>query len=271
VCYYAELLLLIAAFVLVFRWREGAGKGIFASALLLMLSVSAVFRLENVLLQTGVIRWESAPTQVMRVIGTGANLASAILLVVFAVVGGRAVVLKEGVEAPEDFKGPMYLYIPVGRLVFMSLLSLGAYEAYWIYKNWRYLKERDGLKINPVLRGIFGIFFCHSLLKTIRNDERANAVRKAGFSAYGLATGWVVVVLIGSLLGRIPAPGFSLLGMLVSLPSFIFFLPVQLYINDLNGAFVPQPVYYKWSVGHTACLVFGIVFWPLVILRMFPR
>ena len=27
-------------------------------------------------------------------------------------------------------------------------------DGYWIYKNWRYVKERDGLQIVPVWRGM---------------------------------------------------------------------------------------------------------------------
>ena len=68
---------------------------------------------------------------------------------------------------------PLFLYIPPARLILLSIASLGLYEAYWLYKNWRYLKERDGLNISPFCRGVIGIFFCHSLLRRIHEDEEA--------------------------------------------------------------------------------------------------
>jgi hypothetical protein len=35
---------------------------------------------------------------------------------------------------------PLFLYIPVIRLILMSIISFSTYEFYWIYRNWRYLK-----------------------------------------------------------------------------------------------------------------------------------
>ena len=39
---------------------------------------------------------------------------------------------------------PLFLYISVTRLILMSVASVGFYEAYWIYKNWKYINEREG-------------------------------------------------------------------------------------------------------------------------------
>ena len=78
--------------------------------------------------------------------------------------------------------GPLFLHIPVSRLILLSIGSCGLYEAYWIYKNWRYIKERDKLNIRPFWRGVFGIFFCHSLLRRIHEDKEARAVAEPAFS-----------------------------------------------------------------------------------------
>ena len=66
---------------------------------------------------------------------------------------GAALSLVSPVRAAPSFGGAMFLYIPIGRFVFLSLISLGLFEAYWIYRNWRYLKERDGLNIWSFWRG----------------------------------------------------------------------------------------------------------------------
>ena len=148
---------------------------------------------------------------------------------------------------------PIFLHIPVVRLVFMSIISLGLYEAYWIYKNWRYLKERDGLKIRPFWRGILGVFFCYGLLRSIRNDRQTNALEQATFSAGGLAAGWIICVLLGNAL------------VFIAMLSFIFFIPVQSYINRVNAKLYQRPEFTQWSLGHTVCLVLGIVIWVLVL------
>jgi hypothetical protein len=37
----------------------------------------------------------------------------------------------------------------------MSILTWGLFEAYWIYKNWRYLKELDERDIKAFWCGVF--------------------------------------------------------------------------------------------------------------------
>ena len=120
---------------------------------------------------------------------------------------------------------PLFLHISVGRLILLSIASGGLYEAYWIYKNWRYIKERDGLKIRPFWRGIFGIFFCHSLLKRIHDDSEAGAIQKPTFSPRGLATGWVILMILANLIGRAPGALASVIAFVM--PSYLCFMPVQ--------------------------------------------
>lgn len=149
---------------------------------------------------------------------------------------------------------PMFFHIPIGRLIFMSIISLNLYSAYWIYKNWKYVNERDGLKLEPFWRGIFGIFFVYGILKMIRKDTHANALEPATFSAGGLAAGWIILAI----LGRFFPIGNALL-------SWLFVVPAQNYINRINAKLNPQPNYAPWSAGHIVCLVLGIIFWPVIL------
>ena len=162
--------------------------------------------------------------------------------------------------------GPLFLYIPVARLIILSIVSFSLYEAYWIYKNWRYIKERDGLQIRPFWRGIFGVFFCHSLLARIHNDEHARAVQEPTFSAGGLATGWVVLVITANLISRAPAVAATIVAAFI--PSFLCLVPVQLYINAVTQKRTPGQRYYGWSAGHIVCLVFGILVWVLAFVGL---
>jgi hypothetical protein len=157
------------------------------------------------------------------------------------------------VEVPNK---PIFLYIPLSRLVWMSIFSLGLYEAYWIYKNWLYLKERDHLKILPFWRGVYGIFYCHGIMKAIQNDWQTNKYEHPGFSAGGLATGWIILTLLGASLSK---AGVGIIGLLILSPTFLFFIPIQKYINRVNERLNPLPFYSPWSGGHIICLIVGIV------------
>ncbi len=120
---------------------------------------------------------------------------------------------------------PLFLYIPVGRLIILSIVSMSLYEVYWVYKNWRYIKERDKLNIRPFWRGVFGIFFCHSLLRRIHEDKEGRSVQMPSFSPGGLATGWVVLVIIANIISRAPSIAASIISAFV--PSFFCLVPVR--------------------------------------------
>lgn len=147
----------------------------------------------------------------------------------------------------------------------MSIVSLGIYEAYWIYRNWRYIKERDGLKIQPFWRGFFGIFYIHSLLKAIKTDPATYRIAHAKFSPGGLATGWIMLRFLGNGLARVPDPAVNLIGFVISAPTFLFLLPAQNHINALNEVSSLRPAYYPFSGGHIVCLVLGIIGWLLIL------
>ncbi|OGQ01679.1 MAG: hypothetical protein A2W38_00040 [Deltaproteobacteria bacterium RBG_19FT_COMBO_58_16] len=100
---------------------------------------------------------------------------------------------------------------------------------------------------------------------TIHDDPQANRVVKAGFSPSLLATVWVVLMLVGNIAGKADDPGLNLLGLLVSFPSFLLFLPVQNYINSVNEARSPNSPYTGWSPGQYACLAVGILIWLVML------
>ena len=157
---------------------------------------------------------------------------------------------------------PLFLHISVARLVLLSIASVGIYEAYWIYKNWRYIKEREGLRIRPVWRGIFGIFYCHSLLKRIKADKEASALIEPTYSVQ-LATGWVILVILAGIIGRAPGVAPSIIAALI--PSYLFLVPVQNYINSVTEKRSPGSSYYGWSTGQIVILVFGLIVWALIL------
>ncbi len=158
----------------------------------------------------------------------------------------------------------IFLHIPISRLIFMSIISCGLYEVYWIYKNWRYLKERDSLNIKPFWRGWFGIFFCHSLLKEIHQDNELNRFETPTFSAGTLATIWVVLILASNAASNIDGAVASIATFLT--PSFLCFIPVQIYINRVNAKRNPNAPYTKWTIGHVVCVGLGLLLWILTFM-----
>ncbi|MBI5777966.1 MAG: hypothetical protein HZA49_00730 [Planctomycetes bacterium] len=52
------------------------------------------------------------------------------------------------------------------------------------------------------------------------------------------------------------------------MPSFLFLVPVQSYINSVSRKRNPGADYYGWSAGHIVCLVWGIIIWGLIIIGL---
>ena len=161
---------------------------------------------------------------------------------------------------------PLFLYIPTSRLIILSIVSMSLYEAYWIYKNWRYIKERDGLNISPFWRGFFGIFYCHSLLRSIHEDKEARSYQQPTFSPNALATGWVLLMIFANAVSR--APGMAATIISAFIPSFLCLVPVQNYVNSVTEKRNPSQKAYGWSSGHIVCLVSGVIFWALLLIGL---
>lgn len=161
---------------------------------------------------------------------------------------------------------PLFLYISPVRLILLSILSIGLYEAYWIYKNWRYIKERDGLNIKPFWRGVFGVFYCHNLLRRIHEDKDAHEVQEPTFSAGGLATGWVILMILAAIVSHAPSIAVSIIAAFI--PSFLCLVPVQNYINSVTEKRNPGQTLYGWSSGNIVCLAFGVIIWALFLISL---
>ncbi len=173
----------------------------------------------------------------------------------------RAVPLQ---TTPISAAGTMFLYVPTARLISMSVLSVGIYQTYWVYKNWRYLCDRDRLAIMPFWRGIFSVFFFYSLLKTIKNDPVTSRIRQAVYSPGLLATGWVAAVVMARACGRVPE--LFVVALAFQTLSVCFLLPVHFHIQALNDSSSARNDYVGWTVGHIVCAVFGAIAWVFIFL-----
>jgi hypothetical protein len=161
----------------------------------------------------------------------------------------------------------LFYYVPVSRLVTMSILSYGAYDLYWMYKNYRYLKERDGLRISAFWRGILGVFFCQDLFKRIAGDRTLYLNRPVKFSPDLLSSFWRALYFLSILTAFRNDPFRTLLVSLISAPlSATCLVPLQNYINDANEQLRSGQAFSPWSIADAICLVGGLFGWGLVVM-----
>jgi len=122
------------------------------------------------------------------------------------------------------------IFFPVSllKLSLMSIATLGLYQVYWFYKNWKYV-QKLGDKVNAPLRALFYTLTSYWLFKSIR--QQAEDAQVGGLQAGFLA---LALFLLGSL-WRLPDPWW-----VVGLGAFLPLLPVQSTVNELNRKLAPQ-------------------------------
>ena len=122
-------------------------------------------------------------------------------------------------------------YFPVSlvKLVLMHFCTLGAYQYYWFYENWRVIKERESFDILPFWRTCFAVLYCFPLFGQIERSGRLLHLRQS-ISSFVLAGGWV----LATVLSMLPDPYW-----LISFLSVVFLVPVQQQINRVNEQVAP--------------------------------
>src|SRR5437660_416343 len=78
----------------------------------------------------------------------------------------------------------------------MHVCTLGLYQIYWMYKNWRCIKERENPYINAAARGFLSILFVWTLLVRMRN-EMCECGAKPIPTPWLFSFLWVLLALIG--------------------------------------------------------------------------
>jgi hypothetical protein len=189
----------------------------------------------------------------------------------------------------------VFFYMPMSRFIWMNVLTLGSYQSYWMYRNWRYLRERDNnTRIWPVWRAIFAVFGClRLLLKDIKNDPVANCVVPAQFPALKLAIGWTTAWILagifnnnGGLIGliilliipplKLPhilalvgggIGDVAIIWLILMALSILCIYAVQRYVNRVNESLSPRPAYSPWAIGETVFAVIGGIGWFCLLLQ----
>ncbi len=159
-----------------------------------------------------------------------------------------------------------YFAISKQRLILFSILTLGIYQIYWFYKNWKAVKKTEGQNGSsywPFWRAVFAVFFCHSLFKKVLESAKSHAYQNP-YSPGWLATGYILLLLISNGLFRMDLQDIGVWFVIVFL-TFIPLLPVQKAINFNNGKINGHKELKKdFSGAEVAVIVFGII-WSLLI------
>lgn len=150
--------------------------------------------------------------------------------------------------------------INVNKFIFLSIVSLGIYEIWWIYKAWRFFQQKEKSDIMPAARAIFSIFFLISLFNKI-----LTFAREKGYTFSYSSVLLFVAFLVCNLLTRLPDPFW-----LISIISFVFLIPPFKALNYAKQSSTDIIVIEQTSFSgkQVGIIVFGIIFWILILFAM---
>ena len=133
-------------------------------------------------------------------------------------------------EQPPVVPAPQYFAPTPLKFIAMAICTFGLYEVYWSYKNWRFIKDRDGLDIMPFWRAIFYPLWHYALLTQLNTTLKSKLLSSRAFRA-ALA----VILFVLNMLIQLPDPYW-----LVSSFTFVAFLPPILAMQDRSHSFHPS-------------------------------
>ena len=161
---------------------------------------------------------------------------------------------------PSEREGILF---PVGlfKLAIMSVTTLGAYQGYWMYRNWKYLRQRRKVNVHALRRSDYPFFFLYPLLREIRAVGMTISSSQLMIAPSILFLLWLGLTLLANL----PDPYY-----LVANLDIVPLLIVQSYVNKLNREigcerFINCKLSAKNWLGITAGIIANVV---LLIISM---
>ncbi|HNX01475.1 MAG TPA: hypothetical protein PLE74_12170 [Candidatus Cloacimonadota bacterium] len=136
----------------------------------------------------------------------------------------------------------VFFYIPISRLILMTVITVGLYQLYWFYKNWSYARFQNARESAYASRHYSTRLSLIRTFVSMEQDKQLNEVERCPFS------------------GRLYA--FLFIFTLVFDLSILISLPIQLYLNRVNDRLRRE--YSPKTFGHYLCLILGLVGWVII-------
>ena len=173
------------------------------------------------------------------------------------------------VDIREYFRDPFkettpkrYPFFPVAthKFVVLSLCTLGLYDFYWAYQNWRRIKEQGTEDLSPFWRAFWAPFWCFNLFGRIRRQARKQSI-EVRWSPGMLGTLYLVL----SFAWRLPDPLW-----LLSYASFVPLIAVVQTTQQINGTIAAsENVNSSYSGANILTIVIGGLIFILAVSETF--
>ena len=168
------------------------------------------------------------------------------------------------VEAPEASQVTALPLFPVTtrKLIVLSICTLGIYELYWCYHNWKRIKRSSGEDLSPFWRAFFAPLWGFSLFKKIRT-----VATEAGVSVNWNSDSVAIAYLVLAMTCRLPDPWW-----LISFATLLPLILVQQTAQRLNERYITpnsEALDDKYSTANIVTIVIGGLLFVLALIGAF--
>lgn len=157
------------------------------------------------------------------------------------------------------------------KFLTLYIATLGLYTIYWFYKNWTCYKEKHNGSMWPVMRGLFSIFFAHSLFRNVNLTIKQKTLQHH-WSPSALATIYVLGTITSNVLDRMsmrgigtPVTDFASL-LLTAVVGYVLYQAqsaINLACNDANGESNAD-----FTAANILWIILGLLLWALLIIGL---
>ena len=149
--------------------------------------------------------------------------------------------------------------ISIWKFILLSLITFGIYELVWFYRNWKFLKKEQNLKITPFLRTIFSTIFAWSFASYLKKFLKENNII-CNYSPFFI---WISYFII-CILWKLPDP-YSLLW-------YLTFVPLIPLVKSMNKYWLSKEQNLslkKFSWWQIILIIIGVILFLLIIFTSF--
>lgn len=148
-----------------------------------------------------------------------------------------------------------FFHTSTSKFVALTIVSFGLWQVYWLYRNWRYLRDNGRRGISPFWRSVFDLLWVYDLFNSIKSQPVAMATRVRPYPAGNLAIGYIVAGIASIALYAFEASPWWQLGL--SFLNAACMLPVQSFIVRVNTCSVPRRAMSQTGAGLVAVVILG--------------
>ncbi len=169
-------------------------------------------------------------------------------------------------ETPLEQQSTFYV-VGIAKFSILFIATFGLYVIYWFYANWKGYKEHTKENLWPIARGIFSIFFAHSLFAKVQDKIDAEN-RDYKWSPGALATAYVIFAVASNVLDRMSmrevwSPFSDVLSIVMVIPLFFTVLAAQKAVNFAEGD-VAGTANSTLTWANYIWVAIGVLWWLLV-------